>query len=68
MADDNQTDLENAEAEARLKSVSAGGESVSYDTNAAKANARAMRNSDITSQAAGKTRPTFGKIKFRGIY
>ena len=42
-----------------VSSISAGGESVSIDTNAAKADDRQEKNDDLTNQANGRVRPYF---------
>ena len=51
-----------------VKSVSAGGESVTVDNNAAKADERACNLRDKQRIANRQVRPFTGKILFRGIY
>ena len=51
-----------------ITSVSSGGESISVDNGAIKAQDRYEQNNDLRNIACRRVRPTFGRILFRGIY
>ena len=51
-----------------IRSVSSGGESVTVDGQVIKAEDRNARNNDKSNIACRRTRPTFGRIVFKGIY
>ena len=53
---------------AAIRSVSSGGESVTVDGQVIKAEERHARNTSKSNIACRRTRPTFGRITFKGIY
>ena len=50
-----------------VRSVSADGESVTIDTNAAKADDRAEKNDNLTNIANRRVRPYFQSVRMRSL-